>query len=597
MSSTASRVTKSPLVKRLASVPNAWKSRTNIVSPDLCGMSIAPFMKRPCFLTFSDDVIQRLAPSLAQYIGCTVIDVNPGIGLWSSKLHDYLKPRNHILMESKQNVYMPFLEPLLNAPNSRYRLKDWPDSHIWQPHRYVEEGLLHNAEGYGGPPPTTENPNNSILIIANLVGQRHRVVGKSRAAMSSHLKAIDFSHAVRHRSGFQAYGPTRVLMWLSDEDKRPLLPRNVGYRGKLSVFMEANVELEEIVGSPHTYDLKIRREVALDTESGKRVTERMQERDIKIPLHRQVRPVDKRSELFEVSRDWHKDLQELEESFQAGRFSQYAENPAAASNDTMMPKAGNRKAESRKQVACTPEYTKMMTLRYVADSQNSSIDRINKILKKQEKIDKMDLDLHHEKIKPSERKEIVEALESSIQGYKNELESLTTKQLATLFFLDDDRRAFAMDPPLLMWDRREADPLLAKKDEFYAPGDVSLLDFKPKTIDEMPMSLEQSIYFDLISTSLFAPRGQTTLRHLKTIAPGAFESLVPQVAAIRDPRRGGRYDIDSVRARVVTSEMIHGLAVAWDNWAFKPPIEDALSQFGTSFEDRVMSKKGPIARL
>lgn len=494
-------------------------------------------------------------------------------------------------MEPKQNVYLPFLQPLLDATDSRYCLKDWPDSYMWQPKRYVEEGLLHDAEGRGGPPPTTEEPNNSILIIANLAGQRHRIVGESRAAMSAHLKAIDYSHAVRHQTGFQSYGPTRMLMWLSDEDKRSLLPRTVGYRGKLSAYMEAVLHLEEIVGFPHASDAKIRREDALDIESGKQVAKRMQEKDINIPLHRQAKPGDRLFDLSGVSRHWHRELQELEKGFRGGKFSQYVERLAAESTDGHMPWAKSRKA------ILTPEYKRMMTLRYVIKGQNATIDRLNIVLKKQEKIDKMYLELYREDIEAVEREENTKALDPWIQEFKDELETLTAKQLNTLFFLDDDRRAFAMDPPLLMWDRRKAEPLSAKEEEFHAPREIALLDFQPKTADRIPMTSEQSIYFDLISTSLFAPTGQATLKHLKTIAPGAFEALVSQVPAIRDPRKGGRYDVESLRVRAVTPEMIHGLAVAWDNWTFKPPIEDALTQFGTNFEERTTSKKGAIARL
>lgn len=499
-------------------------------------------------------------------------------------------------MESKQNVYLPFLQPLLDAPGSRYRLRDWPDTYIWQPERYVEEGLLHNAEGHGGPPPTTEEPNNLILIIANLVGQRLRAVGRPTGAISAHVKAIDFSHAVRHRSGFQSYGPTRMLMWLSDEDKRLLLPRTVGYRGKVSLYMETSFDLEEVVGFPHASNAKVRREDALDIESSKQVAKRMHEKNIEMPLYRQAWSGDRRSDLSEVSRHWHSELHELEQGFQGGKFSRYAERPATESIDGHMSSTRNRKVKGTPKTF-TPEYRRMMMLRHVANGQNATIDRINAVLKKQEKIDQMDLDLHRVDIEASEQEGIVKALDSRIQEFKDELEKLTAKRLSTLFFIDDDRRAFAMDPPLLMWDRRKAEPLSAKEDECYAQGKIALLDFQPKTIDEFPMTSEQSICFDLISTFLFSPRGALTLKHLKTIAPGAFEALVPQIPAIRDPRKGGRYDIDSVRVRAVTPQMIHGLAVAWDNWVFKPPIEDALTQFGTNFEETITSKKGAIARL
>lgn len=580
MRSTAPQISRYPLAKKLAGLSDAWKSRTNIVSPDLCGMTTVTIIMRPSFLTLSDDAIQRLAPSLEQHIGCTIIDINPGIGLWSSKLHDYLKPRSHILMEPMQDVYLPFLQPLLDTPGSRYRLKDWPDPWLWHPEKYVEQGLLHDTEGYGGPPPTTGEPNNSILIITNLAGQRRKKIGDRKPPLSAHLKAVDFSHSVRHRSGFQGYGPTRMLMWLSDKEKRALLPRTVGYRGKLSAYLELNTYLQEVVGFPHASEAKVRREDALDIDSSKHVARRVQEHGTEIPLHRQARLGDTISDLSKVSRHWHKELQELEEDFQEGKFRKHVEKPAAEPITEHLSEIRSGKTKSRDLVTRTPEYSRMATLRGVANGQNTSVQRINTVLKMQEDIDKLDLNLHREDIKPLNQENITKSLDSKIQHFKDELKTLTAKQLNTLFFRDDDRRAFAMDPSLLMWDQRQTEPLLAKDDEFYPPGETALLDFQPKAAGGISMTLEQSIYFDLISTFLFARGGQTTLKHLNTIAPGAFEALVPQVPAIRDPQKGGRYDIESVRIRAMTVEMIHGLAVAWDNWVFKPPIQDALNQFG-----------------
>ena len=58
------------------------------------------------------------------------------------------------------------------------------------------------------------------------------------------------------------------------------------------------------------------------------------------------------------------------------------------------------------------------------------------------------------------------------------------------------------------------------------------------------MSEKQDDYFDDIATHLMGVRGPATLRHLNKLAPGAFEALTPKVPALRDPRKGGRRDID-----------------------------------------------------
>ncbi len=58
-----------------------------------------------------------MKPSLERHVGCDLIDIYPGAGLWSRKLHEALQPRSHILMEPDK-IYKPFLEPLLSTPNA-----------------------------------------------------------------------------------------------------------------------------------------------------------------------------------------------------------------------------------------------------------------------------------------------------------------------------------------------------------------------------------------------------------------------------------------------------------------------------------------------
>src|ERR1700693_5894906 len=69
-----------------------------------------------------DDTLTRLKPSLGKHIGCDIIEVNPGIGIWSEKLHNVLKPRTHILFEADHRLYQPILQPLLDAPGSTFKL-------------------------------------------------------------------------------------------------------------------------------------------------------------------------------------------------------------------------------------------------------------------------------------------------------------------------------------------------------------------------------------------------------------------------------------------------------------------------------------------
>ena len=91
------------------------------------------------------------------------------------------------------------------------------------------------------------------------------------------------------------------------------------------------------------------------------------------------------------------------------------------------------------------------------------------------------------------------------------------------------------------------------------------------------MNEKQEDYFDDIATHLMSVRGPATLHHLNKLAPGAFEALASKVPALRDPRKGGRRDIDFVRNRTLTPEVFHGLALAWDQWLFMPGLIQATA--------------------
>lgn len=491
-------------------------------------------------------------------------------------------------MEPRPDICLPFLQPLLDAPGSRYHLRSWPDELQWQPEKYVAEGLLHDVDGRGGASPTTEVPNNSILLVANVAGQSF--LGHSaRRGHAAHSKALDFANAAKHNSGFQRHGPTRLLMWMADVDKRSILPRSVGYRGKLAALMEANLDVEEIVETPTSTKGAIRREDALELESNKRVTKRMQEQNIQIPLHRQAKPPNNMLTLSITSRDWHKELDQLEEAFKTQKLSQFVGMPPSPLIPVLL-------GGSRKLAEYTPEYKRMATLRGVLAGQNVAFSKANQYMQRQEEIDELDLKLHRERTSARKQEEELKILDSTIRDYQEQLETLSMKMQHRVLFLDDDRRAFAMDPPLLTWDRRTAEPLVAEVDEFYVAKELALLDFQPKTTNQFPMTSEQYLYFDVIATSLLGLKGPTTLKILNRMAPGAYEALVPKVPAIRDPTKGGRRDVESVRARVLTPEMLHGLAIAWDNWVFKPPVADTLAQFSASYEYRARERKGIIAR-
>ena len=478
-------------------------------------------------------------------------------------------------MEPKQDVFLPFLSPLLDAPHSRYVLRSWHDQDQWVPQKYVDEGLIISPEGWK----EKGHEHSPILILANLADQALKHTPGSREPTNrgshSHMKAIDLAHAVRMKSAFQAYGPTRVLMWMPDAEKRPLLPTTVSYRGKLAAYAESAFHVEEVAGLAYAPS-KNRREDYLDIESSRIVAKRMEEDRTLIPPECQVKVSIASPVTSSKTRVWHAELADLDKAFKTFKLPQFVGQPPGP----LVPSQSGPKAPRT-----TPEYKRYAQLKAIFASQNRNVDKMNQILHRQEEIDRLDLAAYREGIDKTEQERELEVIDPKIKAFKDEVNQLLPDHRERLMYIDDDRRAFSLNPPLLSWDRRRAEPLLVQPDDFYPTKELALLDFQPLPAEkQFPMTSEQSLYFDVICTNLFSPRGPTTLEHLNHVAPGACEALVPKCPAITDPRRGGRRDVESMRVRNLTPEMLWQLAIAWDEWLFKPSMSDLLTQFGVNFE-------------
>ena len=526
-----------------------------------------------------DDILQRLAPSLKRHIGCTIIDINPGPGLWSSKLHDYLRPRSHILVEPGQDLYLPYLKPLLDTPNSRYHLRDWQGSVPWQPDSYVAEGLLPDLKASGTTPSEPAGRNDSLLIVANMSSLAENPKLKPNRSHESHTILANFTKDARNRIGFHFHGPVRLLMWVRELEKQSILPRSVASRRKLAFFLEMTCHVEEIVTGLQWREKTQAREDLLNIESGKQVAERMREQSIQIPLKRQDSVQRKVQDILrgvtkncgaasgdlagmvpDTTRDWHKELRRLRADFDSGKLSHIVGYP---------PDTEYRRKRRNGLQSYTPEWLQLLQMERTFKSQQLRKNELNSLMLEEEKLDYLTIHAYQESLSETERQERLEELDRRTRELKAQLESLSVSRFRQYNFAMDNRRAFAQDPPLLMWDQRTAEPLLSRKNEFYSPKEMCLLDVQPRFPSPYTMTIAQDRYFNVILNTLLRHNSRS-LMVLRQLAPGAMEALTPQVPALQDPRKGGRRDLKDLRCRVLTPEMAYGLAMALDKWAFKP---------------------------
>lgn len=241
----------------------------------------------------TDDAIKYLAPSLEQHKGCTLIDIHPGACLWSSKLHEYLKPKRHLLMEPETMYYEPFIKPLLDAPGSTYRHTELSGAHPnrnWDSWKTIFEDPKFL-------PPCTLAPDDpkrrqfdpSVLVIGNLA-RRYRT---HRRAISVHaslmyiqqmaLSALDGELA--HKNGI-----VRMLWWAPESETYLAFPPSETSRQKLNISLSMGSVMHMVFGVNHPDTLHqygANRSLSMNLALASRVEHSMHERGMQRPEHRE----------------------------------------------------------------------------------------------------------------------------------------------------------------------------------------------------------------------------------------------------------------------------------------------------------------------
>ena len=579
----------------------------NVVSPNLCGVCSLLSMLRPCpylnpplFLAAAtadlslvvEDILQRLSPSLKQHEHCDIIDINPGIGLWSSKLHEYLKPRSHILVEPHEKYYRPFLEPLLSQPDSKYRMADIEGLTLESYEAILGRDLLSHQKSMS--PPGSGSTKNSLLLIANLA---HPLRIAHQLSISPAQKWVHrFLRMIRDRSGFHASGLVRLLVWVLDEDKSAILPRSVANRLKLAVESEVCSVTEEIAGADAAAGFD-RRLLNLDMKSAKRVAQAMQDRNVKIPAGRQavlhkmvtnparqdVSDPAEANESGEVShygfREWHHELEALRKDFKEGVFTEFVDQspPRTDGRKSLAKPIDTNKVHKKNppKRPKTPQWTRMNLLTNTIISQRkkdktaeSIANELVELYARQEALKDLELSEGERSLKMKELNDmsaqLQQKVESGVKGF--------AKRVA---FYADDRQATEQNPPLLQWDRRSAEPLVVHEDEFYPRLPLALLDVQPRPVDTTPN-------FDLLLTSIFKTPTRPIGRTLDSLAPGAADALIPEIRGLRS-----RINPGDLRPRVLTTEMIDDLSKAWEMWPYRPNSAKLWSTAGDATKEEL----------
>jgi hypothetical protein len=587
------------------------------------------------------------------------------------------RPRSPQTAEPDHELYTPLLRPLIDEEGSTYKLIPKSGA-IWgQLNNLLSPANLPEQVEYKAGDPRLDKPNDTLLVLATLAWHPKKPY---RAFPSVSLLVIhQLLSAVRAHSLFHRYGLIRMLVWLTDDEGKQVLPRNISARRKMAI--EAEVSCANIfeIASSTVESIMWKRDERINVESSRRVLKRMEDAGIKTPEGREgsyqlqatngLQEEKLEDDRIAVRREWQEELQQLQERFAAGQFSEHVEGDV---DRRLPPKPKPKINKMRKpRRVLNPEWTVLRDLRWLFEDKKKKGKEITKG-KRLAKLKELEAKFEAGGIKTyldpdpnvslliddpadggiAEQTEALPTSKGRPRAKRKTLEFLRMKSLAkrlannqkqveravplfsefeailemqkkvqtlegpeaevlqrdinertaalnevieTLSKVDadtfwqrlDNYRTFQNEPSILYWDRREAEPLQVKPDEFYPNHELCLLDFQPTPLwpvlrQDFPATYD---VFEYILSSLFITPTQSVKSALTAVSPGALEWLVPECPSLKDISKGGNPDLNLLAVRCLTLEMLKEIMEAWMRWPFRPDRFELMKKSGSTAHD------------
>jgi len=543
-------------------------------------------------------------------------------------------------MEEDSELYGPYIQPLLDAEGSTYKLI--PKSGLVWGHlqEALSPELLPNQPQLADGDKRLEEPNDTLLVVINLA--YHPAKSYRLFSSMSTLFLYQLLSAVRSHSLFQKYGLVRMLIWMTDFEERAVLPKTIFERSKAS--LEAEVSCKKIleIASPDRKNISGARDPVLDLESARTVLERMRSKGISIPQNRQ-RSIQKELIANEdssntnrddfVHRHWLVELADLEKKFSAGEFPEFLDGTLARDSfrtpeflqmrtlertlrsDEGLARKGNfnqvsneRQEElarlkarfaagefteyripvselpKQKTNTKTPEFKRMVSLRFKCRRADRRSEEYQRLIVEYDAIMQLHKELRFLEGSAAEQK--TNKINQRTEDFLDAVGELN-RDAGAFGVLLDNHRTFQQEPPLLLWDQREVEPLKVMPEEFFPQHELSLLDIQPRSLWPVLREYAPANYevFEYIVGYLFASRSTSVREGLSGLAPGAFDWLVAECPTLTNMEKGGHPNLDLLTNRCLTIEMLKEIVEAWSRWPFKLARHEIMRRMGSEIWD------------
>ncbi|KAG5949369.1 hypothetical protein E4U53_005901 [Claviceps sorghi] len=504
--------------------------RVNIVSEGLC-----------------DDILTYIGPSLERHRGCDLVDLNPGAGVWSRKLHDFLQPRKHVMMDLDAELYGPFLGDLLAKKNVELIPRSGV---VWK--NLLEITGTRLVEQHEVSPDATPVRNDTLLVTANLSTYPKKAFHGFDSVSSMVL--YQFMSSVRTSTLFQRYGLVRILVWINDEDKHRLLPRSLIRRRRSAFEAELSCDwIHEVAG----LDAEVQARTALrdewiNVESACQTLQRMKAAGLEMPPGR--------------------------------------ESLAYLKLQSQPELLGQKLAGVRPPMLTRPFKQELEELQQAPAGSAESMKRL-KDLRKREKLGNEEALLYLDILQEREKLiELASAPRSAAKFRKADaawnarIDNLKKNPRNEFNGIRDAYHLFRQSPPVLLWDRRAHEPLSARAQDFFPNAPTALLDIQPKAMHALfrqhgPNTSRSGDMSEVMLRFWF----QHTLLPVQKAMDGlwsGFGDLFGECPSVRDITRGGTpmTGHGALTIRAMNEAQWVEILQAWMNWPFRPSYTQMLGR-------------------
>jgi mitochondrial transcription factor 1 len=532
--------------------------RTQIVSPSLC-----------------HDTLQRLGPSLKPHYGCDLIDINPGICLWSRHLHDVLKPRRHILVEPERKAFDGYITPLIEENPELYVHTTTLSDALDASNGFLSEHLLKQNTVA----PLASNAH-QLLITANLTGHLDAKYWFGTTAghfFNDFCGSFWSMHSEMHR-----YGLIRVLAWTPDAYKSEVAPRTVEQRGRKSILLETMASVSEIASTgwnrvPGAY---VHDQVwpGLVKEAADAVQVKQTAAGVKSPQDRfdappwapqwavPPDPQVLRSSPTASHMSKTQELLRLDDRLGTEAPDWHKKALRAVAMDVNGPKAKFPANTTPEQKAWRTQMSHKRTI------YKTYLDTA-KIVKRQRSLDQRWRSLLLQIQGGALDAETLTRLEDEAKIVLGATDDLPESSKAIARRTIDDYRAYDSRPQALAWNKRQFEPLLVQPKEFAPDTPLALFDITPSPEFRQTLpNYEQCEMFDYIITRLcgidILPTTNVQAALTQLLGAGVDEFL-ETCPSLKDPVQGGWYDLSQLRLRSLPPKLFLDIALAWEKWPFR----------------------------